>query len=659
MRSPAAQLSIVERLAAVRAPLKNPPIPATPGRRRLNLMRSEVPMPNSVMVAEIAQATKVPTSKKEPQQEKEMTIIHEIEQRRAHDKAVLAKAKGLLARRRAAMGRKSPQLSAANLISAGDDDDEYKAAVDTESDSDSESSTTAALAELSRLQEAALQAKALVAEKARREEEARNMELAAARALEAEAAMREAAEIELATRDAARKAAELMSQASAIVASQSPPRTGPAPPSPPPESPLPPMVESPTPEPEAPDTPPPPIPLSSSSLSSTSPPTVVIKSPIALHLPPSPLPPPLPPKEHPAPVRLHSKPVEVVQRPKHELIVPPRETIVQTPCRTTRRRSQPQQATPLPKTAESKECEVDRRNIRLEPSMARILAYDWFTRFAGNPSNDGSTHRDCEFSSPPIAYKQTQEITLESIVAVLFRTMRSGFWAEKCEASEALLYVFKVFQPDFLDPAGTFLIPQLEFLNDDDWRVRIQTCQNLVQYGIFNLEVVYAIICKLLDKHNAVRTTALRSLAALGIDSRNALREVMMQLKMLAAREDPGPDWLDATSSISPKRRAQGLPRMAPILRRHLAKRRRSAVHRRNRAALELLIDARRLPAAGRAENSHSAGARAADLAQGIDHGPACDSPAGDTKDPGTFRQDPGRRAGAIEGADGRERVVG
>ncbi|KAJ3100249.1 WD repeat-containing protein 87 [Phlyctochytrium planicorne] len=137
-------------------------------------------------------------------------------------------------------------------------------------------------------------------------------------------------------------------------------------------------------------------------------------------------------------------------------------------------------------------------------------------------------------------------VNLKNIIEVLFKLMKNGLWSEKCEASKAVLYLYHTFERDFLDPMTTLIYPQLEFTNDEAWQFRAQMCLNLVGYKIHHLDIIQSLICRLNDKVEAVRKIAKKSLAQFGIDSKHALKSVMVELHMLppeASMEHS--DWLD------------------------------------------------------------------------------------------------------------------
>jgi hypothetical protein len=96
-------------------------------------------------------------------------------------------------------------------------------------------------------------------------------------------------------------------------------------------------------------------------------------------------------------------------------------------------------------------------------------------------------------------------VNLTNIVEVLFRLMKHGYWNEKCEASKALLYLYRTFERDFGDPFVNLIIPQLELTNDESWQFRAQCCTNLAGYNIYHPDIIFTLICRLNDKIEIVR----------------------------------------------------------------------------------------------------------------------------------------------------------
>ncbi|KAJ3241679.1 WD repeat-containing protein 87 [Chytriomyces hyalinus] len=126
-----------------------------------------------------------------------------------------------------------------------------------------------------------------------------------------------------------------------------------------------------------------------------------------------------------------------------------------------------------------------------------------------------------------------KEVTLKNIVDVLFSVMRKGYWREKCEACKSLLYLFQTFQIDFLNPVETVILPLLDLFHDSDWQFRATLCSVIVSFGVSHSEILYSLISKLADKHEQVRKSAKKSLAKVGIDSRDSLRKAMISLQLI------------------------------------------------------------------------------------------------------------------------------
>ncbi|KAJ3414229.1 hypothetical protein HDV05_006846 [Chytridiales sp. JEL 0842] len=158
----------------------------------------------------------------------------------------------------------------------------------------------------------------------------------------------------------------------------------------------------------------------------------------------------------------------------------------------------------------------------VRPEFSKIINNFWFPGLNGKPVN------------------------LMNIVEVLLKLMRHGLWNEKCEASKALLYLYRTFERDFGDPFEKLIIPQLELTSDESWQFRAQCCTNLAGYGIYHPDIVYALICRLSDKVDIVRRAARKSLTHMGIDSKNSLKAAMIQLKMIPADTfKTSSSWLD------------------------------------------------------------------------------------------------------------------
>ncbi|KAI9338107.1 hypothetical protein DFJ73DRAFT_779687 [Zopfochytrium polystomum] len=152
---------------------------------------------------------------------------------------------------------------------------------------------------------------------------------------------------------------------------------------------------------------------------------------------------------------------------------------------------------------------------------------------------------------------------IENILEALFRLLKHGAWREKCEASKAILYLYRTFEKDIPDALDRVLLPQLEFLTDADWRVRAQLCANMGAYSIRHPDVVFSLVCRLNDRVEAVQRAAKYSLAAFGICSKQTLRLAMTRLGMLHSEPEYSPRTLMLEVLLE---RAAALGRPAPYL---------------------------------------------------------------------------------------------
>ncbi|KAJ3161961.1 WD repeat-containing protein 87 [Geranomyces michiganensis] len=119
-------------------------------------------------------------------------------------------------------------------------------------------------------------------------------------------------------------------------------------------------------------------------------------------------------------------------------------------------------------------------------------------------------------SEPAIGPEITHEVVMERILPELqgilsafwfpgMGVLKTGYWSEKAEASDALLMLYHKFKDEFRDPLQDFIIPQLESLSDRDWQTRLRLCQNLVQYGVYAAPLIQALMARLLDENADVR----------------------------------------------------------------------------------------------------------------------------------------------------------
>ncbi|KAJ3144217.1 WD repeat-containing protein 87 [Geranomyces variabilis] len=138
--------------------------------------------------------------------------------------------------------------------------------------------------------------------------------------------------------------------------------------------------------------------------------------------------------------------------------------------------------------------------------------------------------------------------TLQSIVAALMQLLDVGLWLEKVEASKALLFLFKTFSNDFLDPMTVLVRPQLEHLADENWQVRGSLCTNIAQYGLRNTEIMAGFIKLLADPVEFVRVAAVKALAEFGVHNKMHLEAAMRQCGLLPSL-DKGSQ-LDALTAL-------------------------------------------------------------------------------------------------------------
>ncbi|KAJ3017282.1 hypothetical protein HKX48_003636 [Thoreauomyces humboldtii] len=138
---------------------------------------------------------------------------------------------------------------------------------------------------------------------------------------------------------------------------------------------------------------------------------------------------------------------------------------------------------------------------------------------------------------PAFLSGEVDERAAAIIVAALINLLDVGLWMEKVEACKGLLFLFRTFKDDFLDPMEVLIRPQLEHLEDDAWQVRGQICANLAQYGIVNNQILGHLIKLLADKVEFVRTAALKSLSVFGVQNKLHLEDAMRQCGILPRRE--------------------------------------------------------------------------------------------------------------------------
>ncbi|KAJ3333157.1 hypothetical protein HDU93_008689, partial [Gonapodya sp. JEL0774] len=135
---------------------------------------------------------------------------------------------------------------------------------------------------------------------------------------------------------------------------------------------------------------------------------------------------------------------------------------------------------------------------------------------------------------------------------------------ERSEAVKAILYLYRTFSTDFRDIWAQVIAPQMYAMEDEAWqvraylnisrvlyteiniilhsnksKVRAQLAATLATYQISHPDIILALIIRLADSQEEVRTCALSSLVELGVDSRRALASWMSKLGLI--REDAKP----------------------------------------------------------------------------------------------------------------------
>ncbi|KAI8806100.1 hypothetical protein BJ742DRAFT_870659 [Cladochytrium replicatum] len=123
----------------------------------------------------------------------------------------------------------------------------------------------------------------------------------------------------------------------------------------------------------------------------------------------------------------------------------------------------------------------------VRPELAKLINLFWFPGLGNKP------------------------ITLQNIVEVLFKLIKTGYWLEKVESARALLYLYHTFEEEFLDPLNSLVLPQIEAIDDENWQVREQMCASLVGYGFYHPDLIMALIQRLHDEHPNVSKESLKS----------------------------------------------------------------------------------------------------------------------------------------------------
>ncbi|RKO89595.1 hypothetical protein BDK51DRAFT_50864 [Blyttiomyces helicus] len=141
--------------------------------------------------------------------------------------------------------------------------------------------------------------------------------------------------------------------------------------------------------------------------------------------------------------------------------------------------------------------------------------------------------------------------TLIKIAKFLVSLLRNDVWAERCEASNGLLFLYHTFRLDFADPLELLIRPQLDVLHSDQtWQVcteidpqrrlsnlirqvRAQLCTNILAYGVIHPDILFTLICLLPDDREPVAYTVKQGLAQYGITCRDNLRMAMVQVGLI------------------------------------------------------------------------------------------------------------------------------
>ncbi|KAJ3414913.1 hypothetical protein HDV05_005862 [Chytridiales sp. JEL 0842] len=138
---------------------------------------------------------------------------------------------------------------------------------------------------------------------------------------------------------------------------------------------------------------------------------------------------------------------------------------------------------------------------------------------------------------------EERPITLASYIRALLNLIKIGLWSESCEASKALLFIYRTFKHDFPDPLSLLIRPQLDAMaHSVYWQVRAQLTVNVAAYGIRHDEVMFGLISRLTDKNEIVREAAKVALKEWGIVSKATLKNVMINIRMLPY-DGPSYEW--------------------------------------------------------------------------------------------------------------------
>ena len=135
---------------------------------------------------------------------------------------------------------------------------------------------------------------------------------------------------------------------------------------------------------------------------------------------------------------------------------------------------------------------------------------------------------------------------------------------DKLHAIQQMGIIYETFQEDFgvADVLKTLVLPQVQFMADDSWEVRATVCENMEKFKVYDLEVLNSLICRQKDDNEEVRyasflfylaklmirRASLRTLKSFGVNTKSALRAIMIELRMITPKKEELPkrsDWLD------------------------------------------------------------------------------------------------------------------
>lgn len=107
--------------------------------------------------------------------------------------------------------------------------------------------------------------------------------------------------------------------------------------------------------------------------------------------------------------------------------------------------------------------------------------------------------------------------SVEQVIEGVLQVLHKGDDASRLDASRALFYLFKEYRDELMDPLSILIVPQLSALKDKDWRLRAQTIVHLQSHGIWNDEIVEAVVLCLMDSNVTIRRLAVMALQRFGI----------------------------------------------------------------------------------------------------------------------------------------------